>query len=147
MSVSNLKVESLKITHKAQPLAGYPHAKRVGPFVYISGLSSRRPDNTYAGVTENEDGTLTLDIKEQTRTVIMNIKETLELLGGNLHNLVDVTVFLVNMNDFDEYNKVYNEFFNADNGPARTTVEVSRLPGKLPSKLLIEIKSVAYIPE
>ncbi|PVU91586.1 hypothetical protein BB561_004328 [Smittium simulii] len=137
--------ESILLKGTAQPLAGYPHAKRVGPFVYLSGFSSRRFDNTYAGVVENPDGTVTLDIKEQTRGVIENMKTVLIEAGGSLSNLVDVTVFLTDMDEFDGYNSVYNEYFNSITGPARTTVQVSRLPDRGIKKLLIEIKGVAYI--
>ncbi|OMJ20438.1 2-aminomuconate deaminase [Smittium culicis] len=143
------QVSSFFMPNKAKPLASYPHAKRVGPFVFVSGISSRLPDDSYAGVSVNpETNELVLDIKEQTKAVLENIKAIIVEMGGKgLENLVDVTVFLANMNDFDQYNSVYNQYFDGANGPARTTVEISRLPGKLPSKLLIEIKSTAYIPE
>ncbi|OLY78549.1 2-aminomuconate deaminase [Smittium mucronatum] len=134
--------------NKAKPLAAYPHAKIVGPFVYISGISSRLPDDTYAGVSINpETKELVLDIKKQTAAVLENIRAIIVDIGGTgLEDLVDVTVFLSDMNQFEGYNSVYNQYFQSGNGPARTTVEVSRLPGKLPNKLLIEIKSTAYIP-
>ncbi|PVU87671.1 hypothetical protein BB560_005752 [Smittium megazygosporum] len=144
--MADFKVENIILGNKAQPLAGYPHAKRVGPFVYLSGLSSRRFDNTYAGVVENPDGTFTLDIKEQTRAVIENMKTILETVHGSLDNLVDLTVFLIDMEQFPLFNSVYNEYFNAETGPSRTTVQVSRLPDRGQRKLLIEIKAVAYVP-
>lgn len=83
--------------------------------------SSRRPDNSFAGASADELGTVSLDIREQTRAVIQNIADILEDTGGSLADVVDVTCFLVNMNDFGGYNEVYASFFNED-GPARTTV-------------------------
>ncbi|KAI8809820.1 Endoribonuclease L-PSP/chorismate mutase-like protein [Cladochytrium replicatum] len=129
---------------RAQGLAKYPHAKKVGNTVYVSGISSRRFDNTWEGVEELPDGTWKLDIRAQTRAVIENIKTILEAAGGGLEHLVDVTVFLVDMNDYAEMNEVYNEYFTAENGPTRTTVAVKQLPNP---RLLIEIKSVAVLPQ
>lgn len=87
-------------------------------------------------------GTVTLDIRAQTRAVIENISTILGQVGGGLSDVVEVTTFLVNMNDFGGYNGVYAEFFGVD-GPARTTVAVHQLPHP---HLLIEIKAVAYLP-
>ncbi len=126
---------------RAQPLGRYPHTRKIGDWVFISGTSSRRADNSYAGVEQLPDGQWNLDIREQTRAVLENIRHYLQLNGGDLQDLVDVTVFLKNMNDFSAYNEVYNSFFTAA-GPCRTTVEVSGLPGP---HLLIEIKGTAYI--
>ena len=126
---------------RAQPLGRYPHTRRIGDWVFVSGTSSRRPDNTYAGAEQNADGQWTLDIKVQTKAVLENIRHYLQLNGGDLHQLVDVTVFLKNMADFDAYNEVYNSFFTAA-GPCRTTVEVSDLPRP---QILIEIKATAFI--
>lgn len=130
----------LTATDAAPPLGRYPHTRRIGPWVFVSGTSSRRPDNTYAGAEKVGDQ-WQLDIREQTRAVLENIRHYLQLNGGDLHNLVDVTVFLKNMADFAAYNEVYNSFF-PNGGPCRTTVEVSALPGE---PLLIEIKATAYI--
>jgi len=87
-------------------------------------------------------GTTQLDIRKQTKAVIENIKAILGSVGADLTNIVDVTTFLVNMNDFGGYNDVYGEYFDY-NGPARTTVAVHQLPHP---HLLIEIKVTAYIP-
>lgn len=84
--------------------------------LYISGISSRRPDNTWDGVTVEPDGTVILDITKQTRAVIENIKAILHAAGLGLENLVDLTVFLVDMKDYAEFNKVYNEYFDAQSG-------------------------------
>lgn len=131
------------VAGKARPRGKYPHYKRAGDFVYVSGTSSRRPDNTFAGVEVDEMGTVALDIRVQTRAVIENIADILAAAGASLANVVAVTAYLVTMNDFGGYNEVYGEFFDFD-GPARTTVAVHQLPHP---HLLIEIQAVAYVPQ
>ena len=131
------------LTRHAQALGNYPHARRAGDFIYVSGTSSRREDNTHEGVTIHEDGSVTLDIVAQTRAVIQNIDTILRAAGSSLSDVIDVTTFLVKMADFKGYNAVYGEFFNAQTGPTRTTVAVSELPHP---NLLIEIKAIAYSP-
>ncbi|MDY8138610.1 RidA family protein [Aquimarina sp. 2201CG5-10] len=128
------------IQGKATPRGKFPHVKRVGDFIYVSGTSSRKPDNTFAGVQVDEFGTTNLDIKEQTKAVLENINDILQEEGASLKDVVDVTSFLVNMNDFGGYNEVYAQFFDYE-GPTRTTVAVHQLPHP---HLLIEIKVVAY---
>lgn len=129
---------------KATPRGSYPHLKRVGDFLFISGTSSRRKDNTFAGVElVDEMGTKRLDIKAQTRAVIENIGDYLASENATLGDLVDVTCFLVNMNDFAGYNETYAEYFSHEKGPTRTTVAVHQLPHP---DLLIEIKAMAYKP-
>ena len=91
----------------------------------------------------DSNGQWTLDIRVQTQAVLENIRHYLQLNGGDLHHLVDVTVFLKNMDDFNAYNEVYNSFFQSA-GPCRTTVEVSGLPRP---QILIEIKGTAFIGE
>jgi 2-aminomuconate deaminase len=131
------------VAGKAKPRGRYPHYKRAGDFVYVSGTSSRRPDNTFAGARADEMGTVTLDIREQTRAVIENIADILKEAGASLTDMVQVTAYLVNMNDFGGYNEVYGEFFD-ENGPARTTVAVHQLPHP---HILIEIQAVAHVPQ
>lgn len=132
------------IVGKATPRGAYPHIKRVGDYLYISGTSARKPDNTIAGAHKVDAmGTVQLDIKEQTAAVLDNIKDYLHAEGAGLEDLVDLTTFLVNMNDFAGYNEVYGQYFTAETGPARTTVAVHQLPNPL---LLIEIKATAYKP-
>jgi 2-aminomuconate deaminase len=128
---------------KARPRGRYPHYKRAGDFVYVSGTSSRRPDNTIAGAAVDEAGTTALDIREQTRAVIANVADILAAAGAGLADVVAVTAYLVSMNDFGGYNEVYGEFFDFD-GPARTTVAVHQLPHP---HLLIEMQAVAYVPQ
>ena len=127
---------------KAKPRGRYPHYRRAGDFVYVSGTSSRRSDNTFAGVVVDEMGTTALDIREQTRAVIENIAGILAAAGCVLADVVTVTAYLVSMNDFGGYNEVYGEFFD-ESGPARTTVAVHQLPHP---HLLIEMQAVAYAP-
>jgi len=124
------------------PRGAYPHTKRVGDFIFVSGTSSRRADNSIAGVEIIDAmGTKKLDAAVQTREVLQNIDKNLAKEGASLADVVDVTSFLVNMNDFADYNKAYAEFFNPKNGPTRTTVAVHQLPH---TDLVVEIKVVAY---
>jgi len=127
---------------KATPRGRFPHVKVAGGFAYVSGTSSRLPDNTIAGASVDEFGTTTLDIRVQTRAVLENIRDILGAVGASLDDLVSVTTYLVSMNDFGGYNEVYGEFFD-ETGPARTTVAVHQLPHP---QLLIEIQAVAAIP-
>jgi 2-aminomuconate deaminase len=134
--------ESKIVEGKAMPLGKYPHVKRAGDFLFVSGTSSRRSDNTIAGGEVDALGTVRLDIRLQTRAVIENIRDILQNAGAQLKDVVEVTTYLVNMNDFGGYNEVYGEFFEND-GPARTTVAVHQLPHP---HLLIEITARAYKP-
>lgn len=127
---------------KAAPRGAFPHVKRAGDFLFVSGTSSRRADNTFDGVQVDALGTTALDIRVQTRAVIENIRDILRSAGAELSDLVDVQTFLVSMNDFGGYNQVWAEHFGAD-GPARTTVAVHQLPHP---HLLIEMKATAYKP-
>ncbi|MEH1056458.1 RidA family protein [Micromonospora sp. CPCC 206171] len=131
------------VSGKAVPRGAFPHVKVAGGFVFVSGTSSRRPDNTFAGVSVDEFGTTDLDIRVQTRAVIENIRDLLRSVGADLSDLVQVTSYLVNMNDFGGYNEVWAEFFDAS-GPTRTTVAVHQLPHP---HLLIEIQAVALLPQ
>jgi len=130
------------LAHKARPRGKYPHYRRAGDFIFVSGTSSRRPDNTIAGATLDASGTAHLDIVAQTRAVIENIADVLEAAGAALSDVVEVSAFLVDMNDFGGYNEAYGAYFDYD-GPARTTVAVHQLPHP---HLRIEIKAVAYKP-
>lgn len=131
------------IASKARPRGAYPHFQRAGNFVFISGTSARNPDNTIRGADVDEMGTARVDIREQTAACIENIRDILETAGGGLENLVELTVYLTNMNDFGGYNEAYARYFTPD-GPARTTVAVHQLPHP---HLLIEIRGTAYIVE
>ena len=127
---------------KAAPRGKYPHIRRAGDFLLVSGTSARRADNTIAGAEVDPLGTAWLDIRVQTRAVIENIRDILQSAGAGLQDVVEISTYLVNMNDFGGYNEVYGEFFGYD-GPARTTVAVHQLPHP---HLLIEIKAMAHKP-
>ena len=137
------KVESKVIDGKAKPRGKYPHVKRAGDFLFVSGTSARRVDNTIAGAEADEFGTTHLDIREQTKAVIVNVRDILRSVDAKLKDIVEITTYLVNMNDFAGYNEVYGKYFGKD-GPARTTVAVHQLPHP---HLLIEIRAMAYKPE
>jgi len=129
---------------KARPRGAYPHLRRAGPFLFVSGTSSRRADNSIAGATADAMGTVQFDIREQTRAVIENIRDILAGAGASLGDVVELCTYLVDMADFAGYNAAYAEYFSAETGPARTTVAVHQLPHP---HLRIEIKVVAYKPE
>jgi 2-aminomuconate deaminase len=127
---------------KATPRGRYPHIKRAGDFLFVSGTSARRADNSIAGADVDELGTTRLDIRTQTRAVIENVRDILASAGADLNDIAEISTFLVNMNDFAGYNEVYGEYFDHQ-GPARTTVAVHQLPHP---HLLIEMKAVAFKP-
>ena len=129
---------------KAAPRGRYPHARRAGDYIFISGTSARQADNTIIGAQAVDAmGTYDLDIRAQTRAVLDNVADILAGFNATLADLTEITAFLVNMNDFAGYNEVYAKVFDYD-GPARTTVAVHQLPHP---QLLIEIKAIAYKPE
>jgi 2-aminomuconate deaminase len=135
-------MESKVVPGKAQPRGKFPHIKRAGDYLFVSGTSSRRADNTIAGAEADALGATQLDIRAQTRAVIHNIRDILASVDAKLSDIVEISSYLVNMNDFAGYNEIYNEYFN-ENGPARTTVAVHQLPHP---HLLIEMKAIAYSP-
>jgi 2-aminomuconate deaminase len=134
--------ESAVIAGKARPRGTFPHFRRAGDFIFVSGTSARRADDSIAGAEPSGDGAMRLDIRAQTRSVIENVRDILAAAGASLGDVVEVSTFLVNMDDFKGYNEVYSEFFGYE-GPARTTVAVAALPHP---HLLIEIKAVAWRP-
>jgi 2-aminomuconate deaminase len=117
---------------KARPRGAFPHFRRAGDFIFVSGTSARRADDSIAGE----------DIRTQTRSVIENIRDILAAAGASLADVVEVSTFLLSMDEFGGYKEVYGEFFGYQ-GPARTTVAVAALPHP---QLLIEIKAVAWRP-
>lgn len=124
------------------PVGPYPHARRVGDFIFVSGMGPRQPgSNQIPGVTMDDEGRLkSHDIEVQTRATIENIKAVLEDMGSGLEDVVDVSVFLTNMkSDFKQFNAVYGDYF-AKIGPTRTTVEVLSLP----TPIAVELKVIAY---
>lgn len=130
------------MNNKVTPRGAYPHVKVAGDFIFVSGTSSRKPDNSIEGVVIiDEMGTKKLDAYLQTKAVLNNIDRNLQTVGASLKDVVEVSSFLVNMNDFADYNRAYAEFFDKETGPARTTVAVHQLPHP---DLVIEIKVIAY---
>ncbi|AJR26124.1 2-aminomuconate deaminase [Sphingobium sp. YBL2] len=128
---------------KAKPRGQFPHYRRAGDFIFISGTSARKPDNSIEGSDVDEMGVTQLDIKAQTRAVIENIRDILAAAGLDLSDLVEVSCFLVSMNDFGGFNEVWAEYFD-ETGPTRTTVAVHQLPHPL---LLVEMRAIAYAPD
>ena len=142
MNQSTVNTRATVVAGKATPRGKFPHIKRAGDFLFVSGTSSRRADNTLVGVEVDAMGTTNLDIAAQTRAVIENMQDILQSVDADLCDIVEISAFLVNMNDFGCYNHVYGEYFDHD-GPTRTTVAVHQLPHP---HLLIEIKAIAYKP-
>ena len=135
--------EVLNSSKAPEPVGLYPHARRVGNLLFLSGVGPReRGTKAIPGVELNEAGEIvSYDIETQCRSVFQNVRYILDDAGSSWANIVDVTVFLTNMNDdFSAYNRVYAEYF-ADNQPCRTTVEVN----KLPTPIAIELKVIATI--
>ncbi len=128
-----------------EPVGPYPHARQVGDLLLLSGMGPRAAgQKDIPGVTLNDQGQI-IDycIETQTRQVFANLKAVLESAGADWTDLVDITVFLTNMDDdFKTFNRIYAEYFAA-NRPCRTTVEVS----KLPTPIAIELKCIAYKPQ
>jgi 2-aminomuconate deaminase len=140
--VKTSKTEGRVLKGKATPRGKYSHIKRAGDFLIVSGTSARRADNSIAGAKVDELGTTQLDIRAQTRAVIENVRDILQSADAQLSDVVEISTYLVNMNDFGGYNEVYGKYFGQD-GPARTTVAVHQLPHP---HLLIEIRALAYKP-
>jgi len=126
-----------------EPVGPYPHARRVGNLLFLSGVGPRkRGERAISGVQLGERGqVVSYDIEVQCRLVFENVRLILEEAGSQWDNLVDVTVFLTNLEqDFSAYNRLYAEHFKS-NQPCRTTVGVSRLP----TPIAIELKCIATI--
>jgi 2-aminomuconate deaminase len=135
-------MESRIIEGKAKPRGRFPHIKRAGDYLFVSGTSSRRADDTIAGAEAGQSGMVRLDIRAQTRAVVENLRDILASMNADLKDVVEISTYLVTMDDFAGYNEVYGEYFD-EQGPARTTVAVHELPHP---HLLIEMKAVAYKP-
>lgn len=128
-----------------EPVGAYPHARRAGDLLFLSGIGPRqRGSKEIPGVTFGQAGeVLDHDAALQTRAVIENMRLVLQDSGLDLENLVDIQCFLTDMKrDFKAFNQVYSEYFSAEVGPTRTTVEV----GALPTPIAVEFKAVAQFP-
>lgn len=138
--------ESFESSRAPEPVGAFPHAKRVGDLLFLSGIGPRtRGSKEIPGVTLNPGGSVAAyDIEVQCRAVFENVRLVLEDAGAYWSDIVDVTVFLTNMkNDFPVYNKIYAEYFAGEGkpNPTRTTVEVTALP----TPIAIELKVIAAI--
>jgi len=126
-----------------EPVGLYPHARKVGNLLFLSGVGPReKGSEEIPGVTTDGEGNVTgHDIEAQCHSVFNNIKHILEASGSSWDNIVDVTVFLTDMKgDFSTYNKLYADYFK-DNQPCRTTIEISSLP----TPIAIELKVIATV--
>jgi 2-aminomuconate deaminase len=136
-------VDKLYSSKAPEPVGSYPHARRVGNLLFLSGIGPReRGTKKIPGVTLDEKGNITsYDIEAQCHSVFNNIRTVLEEAGSGWDKMVDVTVFLTNMKaDFPAYNRIYAEYFK-ENQPCRTTVEICSLP----TPIAIELKVIATI--
>ena len=137
------QINSIHSSKAPEPVGLYPHAKRVGHLLFLSGVGPReRGTKIIPGVTLNEKGEiLSYDIATQCHSVFNNVKMILEESGSDWDSIVDVTVFLTNMkDDFPVYNKLWAEYFGK-NPPCRTTIEINCLP----TPIAIELKVIATI--
>jgi len=135
--------DAIESARAPEPVGLYPHARRVGDLLFLSGVGPReRGSSKIPGVELNDAGEIvSYDIEEQCRSVFRNVRYILEDAGSAWENIVDVTGFLTNIkDDFAVYNRLYAEYF-ADNRPCRTTVEVNALP----TPIAIELKVIATI--
>jgi 2-aminomuconate deaminase len=138
--------KSFESSRAPEPVGAFPHAKRVGDFLFLSGIGPRvRGSKEIPGVTLDSAGDIaSYDIETQCRAVFENVRLVLEDAGTNWNAIVDVTVFLTNMkNDFPIYNKLYAEYFAGEGkpNPTRTTIEITALP----TPIAIELKVIAHI--
>ena len=134
---------SIHSDNAPEPVGAYPHARRVGDLLFLSGVGPRkRGQKEIPGVTIDGSGNvIAYDIEQQCHSVFENVRNILEASGSRWENLVDVTVFLTNMkSDFQTFNRIYAEYFK-DNQPCRTTVEVNALP----TPIAIELKCIATV--
>ena len=135
--------EIINTENASRPLGSYPHARRVGNLLFLSGIGPRNPkDNSIPGLELDGNGNiLSYDLEAETHSVFANVKAVLEASGSSWDKIVDVTVFLTNMKkDFPIYNKIYGEYFKEVQA-CRTTVEVKSLP----TPIAIELKVIATI--
>lgn len=139
-----MSMTSIDSSKAPEPVGAYPHAKRVGNLLFLSGVGPReRGKKEIPGVTLDEKGNIVAyDIERQCHSVFQNVKHILEDAGANWESLVDVTVYLTNMkDDFPTYNRLWKEYFGK-NPPCRTTLEINCLP----TPIAIELKCIAVMP-
>lgn len=133
--------QAIKTGNAPKPVGAYPHARKVGNLVFLSGIGPRPADGgPVPGVTLDDSGeVVSYDIEAQCHAVFQNVRTVLDSAGVSWDALIDVTVFLTDIKrDFDTFNRIYAEYFS-DSGPCRTTVEVNRLP----TPIAVELKCIA----
>lgn len=138
-----MSTPSIHSSNAPRPVGAYPHARRVGDFLFLSGIGPRDPEtNGVPGLEQSPSGNFTkFDFEAQCHSVFKNIRIVLESSGAKWEDLVDVTVFLTDMQrDFQTYNRIYAEYFK-DHQPCRTTVGINSLP----TPIAIELKCMAYL--
>jgi 2-aminomuconate deaminase len=142
MTTTNSSSDAITTRDAPPPVGAYPHARRCGDLLFLSGIGPRRPDGSIDGLILDEQGeVVSYDFDAQCRSVFANIDAVLKSAGARRADLVDVTVFLTDMRrDFALFNRLYADFAGPD-GPARTTVEVNRLP----TPIAIELKCIASV--
>jgi 2-aminomuconate deaminase len=136
--------EKINVPNAPKPVGAYPHARRAGNLLFLSGIGPRDPETDgIPGLERSASGNFTsFDFEAQCHSVFNNVRSVLEASGARWEDLVDVTVFLVDMKrDFHTYNRIYAEYFK-DNQPCRTTVAIDALP----TPIAIELKCIAYLP-
>jgi 2-aminomuconate deaminase len=137
--------EKINVSKAPKPVGAYPHARRAGNLLFLSGIGPRDPETDgIPGLERSASGNFTsFDFEAQCHSVFNNVRTVLEASGARWEDLVDVTVFLVDMKrDFHTYNRIYADYFK-DNQPCRTTVAIDALP----TPIAIELKCIAYLPE
>lgn len=137
------KSERIDASNAPKPVGLYPHARRVGDLLFLSGIGPRDPKtNGVPGLKQSASGNFEeFDFEAQCHSVFQNVRAVLEASGARWEDLVDVTVFLTNMQrDFHTYNRIYAEYFK-DNQPCRTTVGIDSLP----TPIAIELKCIAVV--
>ena len=135
--------QSFESDKAPEPVGRYPHARKAGPFLFLSGVGPRSRNSTeIPGVSLDGNGKIVAyDIEKQCHSVFANVRNILEASGASWNDLMDVTVFLTNMkDDFSTFNRIYADYFS-ENQPCRTTVEVNALP----TPIAIELKCIAYV--
>ncbi len=137
------KSKKIEASNAPKPVGAYPHARKVGNLLFLSGIGPRDPETDgVPGLVQSKSGTYeAFDFEAQCHSVFQNVRTVLEASGAKWENLVDVTVFLTDMKrDFQTYNRVYAEYFK-DTMPCRTTVGIDALP----TEIAIELKCIAVV--
>ena len=137
--------KKIEVSNAPKPVGVYPHARKAGNLLFLSGIGPREPETDgIPGLERSASGNfLSFDFEAQCHSVFKNVRTVLEASGARWEDLVDVTVFLVNMQrDFHTYNRIYAEYFK-DNQPCRTTVAIDALP----TPIAIELKCIAYLSD